>query len=405
MKVLHVNTSDTQGGAAIAGYRLHSALRRQGIDSRLLVGFPRSEDPLVTSLGERGLLTQAQTFGSQLLGLNYLLLTRGWNLKKQPLWRNADVINLHNLHRGYINYALLFRQLRERPVVYTLHDMWGLTGHCSYSFDCQRWRSGCGHCPHKSTYPKVYLDNTRLEWRLKRRLTARLNMHVVAPSRWLAQCARESLLGVHPVHHIPNGIDLSVFSPLDRAQCRERLGIPKGLPVVCYAAENLRDPRKGWPLLRDALERMSRRLKTRIALLTLGHDQGIEVSAQIQHFAAGYVVDDRHKAEIYSAADVFVLPSLADNLPLVLQEAMACGTAVAGFDIGGVGDIAETGVTGALAADTNADALCDAVEKALELAADAATRRACRETAEARFDLQTQGRRYHDLYKQLTKAA
>lgn len=402
MNVLHINQSDTSGGAAIAGYRLHSTLLKQGIESHLLVGRKLTADARVDLVARKGILDRGLVLAGQLVGLNYALSLNGWHMRKHRFVQEADVVNLHNLHSGYLNYLFLKPLVRTKPIVFTLHDMWGFTGHCAYSFDCERWRRGCGACPDRRAYPGIYLDNTRLEHRLKRRLFGQGHMVIVAPSRWLTGLARQSLLGVHRVEHIPNGLDLEVFRPLDNALCREVLGIPRSPLVLCFAAEHLDAARKGGALVIAALKSLSPALKASLCLLTFGHRmQGLnEIGCTT--IELGYLDSDRLKAMVYSAADAVVLPSLADNLPLVLQEAMACGTPLIGFDTGGVPDLVRHDETGLLVETGNVDGLASAIFAMMD---DDARRvemsRRCADIARTEFDILKQAERYAALYTEL----
>lgn len=399
MKVLHINQSDTAGGAGIAAYRLHQGLQSHDIESCMLVGRKLTQDETVAPVGRRRMIDRASTLAGQLIGLNYIFNRHGLRLGHHDFVKQADVINLHNLHTGYINYLGLRSVLGKRPVVYTLHDMWSFTGHCAYSFDCGRWRTGCGSCPHRDSYPAIWLDNSHMEYRLKKWVFNSAALHVVTPSRWLASLAEESLLGNQSIHHIPNGIDTDVFRPLDKLQCREILGLPATGAVLCYAAEYLDDPRKGGKYLRDALRALPAGLRKELTLLTFGHDQGVKSLEGVRVVALGFLSSDLLKSVVYAAADVFVLPSMADNLPLVLQEALACGTPLAAFDIGGIPDLVRPGQTGLLAEQGSSESLCQVLVQLLE---DDDTRadmgRLGREVAEQEFTLELQVHRYAELY-------
>ncbi len=314
MNVLHINTSDIVGGAAIAGYRLHNALLDHGIDSNMLVGNKSSTSSRVESIRKHRILDRGMVFASQLIGLNYTLTRSGSRLQAHRFYTDADVLNLHNLHGGYLNYLFLKKVIQSKPVVFTLHDMWAMTGHCAYSLRCDRWRKGCGHCPDRKTYPWIYLDNTRLEVWLKRSVFSHKNLHVVTPSRWLAGLAKDSLLGCHEITCIPNGLDLSVFRPLDKVQSRGILGIPHSPFVLCFASEYLYDPRKGGDLLIRALKNLPVHIKNSMCLMTFGHTMDELTNAGIATINLGYISNDHLKSLIYSAADAFVLPSIADNL-------------------------------------------------------------------------------------------
>jgi glycosyltransferase involved in cell wall biosynthesis len=400
MKVLQINQSDTWWGAGIAGHRLHQGLLNQNVQSRMLVGKVMTDSPLVEAVPRHE--RWERHVGKLLapLGLNYVHLWTTQKIHHHEFYQAADILNFHNLHTGYFNYLTLPSLTATKPAVLTLHDMWSFTGHCSYSYDCDRWTQGCGQCPYLETYPATVRDNTPLEWRLKDWVYSRSNLTVVAPSRWLFDQAKRSMLSRFDIHHIPYGIDTAVYQPLDSAQCRQMLGIPDSLRVLLFSAESLTEKRKGGDLLQATLRDLPDSLKSQVLLLTLGN--GGETIAQtlgINCLSLGYVNSDRLKALIFSAADLFIFPTRADNLPLVLQESMACGTPMVSFDIGGVSDLVRHGITGYLAEPENTKDLGSGI---IQLLSDHSQRQKmgenCRAIALNEYALELQAQRYIELY-------
>lgn len=402
MKILHINQSDIEGGAAIAGYRLHQGLLAQGIGSKLLVGHAKTKSNFVSTISRKYRLENQLYRLTKPLGLNYLNLLGAFDIPNHPFYQEADILNFHNLHTGHFNYLVIPSLTKSKPAIFTLHDMWSFTGHCAYSFDCDRWQTGCGNCPYPDSYPAIATDNTHLEWKLKNWLYQCSNMTIVAPSNWLAEQARRSMLRRFPIHHIPNGIDVAAYKPLDPEQCRAVLGIPVNKQVLLFGAESLTNTRKGGDLLFKALKNLPQSLKTEIVLLTFG-DSGEEMAEAIRipTLNLGYVSSDRLKSIAYSAADLFVFPTRADNLPLVLQESMACGTPMVSFKVGGVPDLVRPGVTGYLAAPEDADDFCSGIVQLLE---DKTLRyqmsHNCREIALKEYPLDLQAQRYLEVYQQ-----
>jgi glycosyltransferase involved in cell wall biosynthesis len=406
MKVLHINQSDISGGAAIAGYRLHQGLLSQGVDSKLLVGTVQTSSDRVASTPSRKYRTENQIVrvtGS--LGLNYLHLISTFDIPKHRFYQNSDILNFHNLHNGYFNYLAIPSLTKSKPAVFTLHDMWSFTGHCAYSYDCDRWKIGCGKCPYLDIYPDVQRDNTRLEWKLKNWVYSGSNLTIVTPSRWLFEQAKQSMLNHFPIHHIPYGIDTEAYQPLDQELCRSMLGISAGKKVLMFGAESLKDSRKGRELLLKSLQSLPESLKVETVLLTLGNS-GEEISEVVgmATLNLGYVSGDRLKAVAYSAADLFIFPTRADNLPLVLQESMACGTPMVSFKIGGVPDLVRPGITGYLAAPEDVQDFCNGIVQLLE---DRNLRdrmgQNCRAIALAEYPLKLQAQRYIELYRQVVE--
>ncbi|MDB9445577.1 glycosyltransferase family 4 protein [Anabaena sp. CS-542/02] len=400
MKILQINQSDIGGGAGIAGYRLHQGLLTQGIDSKLLVGFIKTDDPRVESVRKYRLENQLSRFTWR-LGLNYVHLFSSFDIPQHPFYQDADILNFHNLHTGYFNYLAISKLTASKPAIFTLHDMWSFTGHCAYSYDCDRWKIGCGQCPYPHTYPAIKLDNTRLEWKLKNWVYSQSNLTIVTPSRWLTEQTQASMLNRFPIHHIPYGIDTTAYQPLDPQLCKTVLGIPQNKKVLLFAADSLKDSRKGGDLLFQALQELPPSLKAETVLLTFGSG-GETMTSQlgIPTLSLGYISSDRLKSVAFSAADLFIFPTRADNLPLVLQESMACGTPMVSFKIGGVPDLVRHQVTGYLAAPEDTADFCNGI---VTLLTDEALRekmsRNCREIAVTEYPLELQAQRYIELYR------
>ncbi|VEP12240.1 Glycosyl transferase group 1 [Hyella patelloides LEGE 07179] len=402
MKILHINQSDISGGAGIAGYRLHQGLLDRKLDSRLLVGQAQTKSDRVATVQRKHRLENRLFRLSRYLGLNNLNLISSFDIPKHQFYQEADVLNFHNLHTGYFNYLTIPNLTKNKPAVFTLHDMWSFTGHCAYSYDCDRWKSGCGQCTYLDSYPNVQRDNTQIEWKLKNWVYSRSNLIVVTLSQWLTQQVKQSLLNRFQIHHIPNGIDTEAYQPLERELCRKILDIPPHSKVLMFGAQSLSDSRKGGDLLLKALQALPQSLKAEIVLLTMGSSSNqITQTVGIKAINLGYLERDRLKSVAYSAADLFVFPTRADNLPLVLQESMACGTPMVSFKVGGVPDLVRHNVTGYLATPEDTEDLSRGIVQLLE---DDELRQQmsqnCRAIALAEYGIEIQVQRYVNLYRQ-----
>ncbi|BAS59573.1 group 1 glycosyl transferase [Leptolyngbya boryana NIES-2135] len=408
MKVLQITHSDSAqgGGGAISMYRLHRSLNQCGVESKILSGLKTLAGSESQAISRNAKIERQLNRVTIRLGLNDIHCVSSFDLLKHPCYQESDLLNFHILHSGFFSYLAISSLTAQKPAVWTLHDMWSFTGHCAYSYDCDRWKSGCGQCPYPETYPSVRRDSTAWEWRLKRNQYDRANLTIVAPSRWLTEQAKQSLLKRFEVHWIPNGIDTTVYQPLDKLECRSLLGIPAQKKVLLFGAESLKDRRKGGDLLVKALEHLPASLKTEIVLLTLGGNNEIGTLVGIEAINLGYVSHDRLKAMAYSAADLFVFPTRADNLPLMLQESMACGTPMVSFDVGGVPDLVRPGVTGYLAAPEDPIDFASGIVKLLD---DDDLRQHmqnnCRSIAIAEFALPLQAQRYKELYHQILQTS
>lgn len=408
MKVVQINSSDfaSGGGGAVATLRLTEGLRRESIDCKILSGIKTTSLDYTKEIPRKFRIEAGLERFTKPLGLNDIHCVSSRLIKQDRFFLDANVVNFHILHSGYFSYLYLPALTGHKPGVITLHDMWSFTGHCAYSYDCNRWQTGCGSCPYPDTYPPIARDATHWEWQLKDWVYSRSNLTVVAPSRWLVEQAQKSLLSRFAIHHIPHGIDTEAYQPVAPELCRQVLGIPPGKRVLLFGAAALTDQRKGGDLLLRALQTLPNSLKSELVLLTFG-DGGdrIESEVGISTLSLGYVTSDRIKSIAYSAADLFIFPTRADNLPLVLQESMACGTPMVSFDVGGVSDLVRPGVTGYLAPADDVNGFSQGIVQLLE---DHALRQQlshkCRTIALAEYPLELQAQRYIALYQQLLEA-
>jgi glycosyltransferase involved in cell wall biosynthesis len=414
VRVVHISTYDAAGGAARAAYRLHQGLERLGHRSSMLVAQRSSSDPAVVALTQpaslAGTLSRYLRRARIMLDFERYRASRpsGYELFSDDrsqyggalvdLLPPCDLINLHWV-AGFVDYQRFFgRLLGSIPVVWTLHDMNPFTGGCHYDDGCSRYRDECGACPQLGSTSEG--DLARRVWRRKGRILAQIGrrqLHVVAPSRWLASEARRStLLGSFPVSVIPYGLDIHTFTPRDPLLARNALEIPRDALVVLFVAQSARSRRKGFSLLADAVSDLSG--IPNLLLVSLGNTPpAVAVPAPHKHLGA--IQSDCLLSLVYSAADLFVIPSLEDNLPNTVLESLACGTPVVGFDVGGIPDMVRPGVTGLLAPPRDVAGLRSAL---LELLRDTALRAEmsenCRRIAVEEYALEVQATRYGQLY-------
>lgn len=412
LNVLHISTSDNLGGSGRAAYRIHTGLKALGVQSRMLVGTKVTNDPDVDLIARSNYLQTLDSWSNRLTGrlsYQYLFYPSSLTLLRRAWVRQADVVQLYNSHGGYFSHTVLPLLSRRRPVVWRLSDMWPMTGHCAYSFDCERWKTGCGSCPILSDTPELYRDTTALLWRIKDRVYARSALTIVAPSKWIRGLALESpLLNRFDVKLIPNGLDTEVFRPLPREEARAEFGIPASARVVLYSADSILDKRKGAALIQEALERLATAadsVKPMLIMVGRGAQQWIE-ELPFEVMRLDQVNSDSQLAALYSAADVFVLPTLAENLPNGVLESMACGTPAITFNVGGCPDAVRHMETGYLANYRDAEDLACGIK--LILSDDDLRRRLgqrSREVVEVEFNIQLQAHRFRELYQQLVEVS
>lgn len=352
---LIVSVADRGGGAAIAARRLHEALGEIGIQSRMAVRDHVPGDPGVLPLLDgpgraRGLVARRV---ARAVDHRALSTPQTWSdghlgtVSATHIDRlNPGVVNLHWVNDAMLS-VLAIGAVRA-PIVWTLHDMWAFTGGCHYDGECGRYTQSCGHCPQLRA-PGVR-DLSAFNHALKRRLWDCARFTVVTPSRWMAGVARNSaLLGAAEVVAIPNPLNTTQFSPIERAAARAALGVPADRPVVLFGAHSLADRRKGGDLLADAIASQIRPLQQMGAhVVVFGRDGSFATGLGLPVTPLGTLNDTVALRLAYSACDLLALPSRQDNLPNMVAEAAACEVPTVAFDVGGVGDMVIDQQTGAL---------------------------------------------------------
>jgi len=413
MNVLFLNATDIEGGAGRAAYRLLTGMRGLGVPARMLVQRKSGDDPAVigpaTSRGKVAGIVRPHL--DQLLLRFYprrqltffpAVLPDSVAADVAPL--APDLVHLHWVAGGFLRVETLRRL--GRPLVWTLHDSWPFTGGCTMPLECRRYEQRCGQCPILGSARER--DLSRWLWKRKHSAWKGLDLTIVTPSRWLGAAARASALFRDArVEVIPNGLDLVRFRPHDRRYARELLGLPQDRRLILFIGMNIvNDRNKGFHLLLPALE----------ALRQNGWGEGAEVVVAgcsdpppgvamplTTHFL-GRLHDDVTLALLYSAADIFVLPSIQENLPNTVMEAMACGTPTVAFDQGGVPDLVAHGRTGFLARPGDPGDLARCMAGLLDNDAQReAFGHEARRVAEGEYSLETVARRYCALYEEILR--
>lgn len=375
MKILHVNTSDTVGGAAIAALRLVQAERALGHDAQLLCRDHTLPDdtegvlPLRTTLWQRSLKAVERILIIVQNGLSMHNLWRidtaqlGIDITRLKAFKEADIIHLHWVNQGMLSLRDIERILRSgKRVVWTLHDMWPFTGVCHHAAQCERWKNGegCGKCPLLKR-PKA-IDMSARTYRRKLKAYRAGHFTAVGCSRWLASLAAESpLFEGQRVVSIANVIDTDFYQPTfaegqpSQAKVRQVLGINAEERVLLFIARDVADPNKGISFLIEALQAIATQqpeLAEHITLLLVGLNSeryATALPSPVKGRAINYCSDEGQLRQLYQAADLLVMPTLMDNLPNTIAEASACGLPTIAFGVGGVPQMVETGVNGYLA--------------------------------------------------------
>lgn len=419
MNVVHLSWTDISGGAARAAWRVHRSLSLAGVRSSMVVGSRHGQSSDVTEFRPRRTLRQRLTHRVRLATLrsdrDKANRTRPEGFEPFADDRTvhgaeigiqlppADIYHLHQI-TGFVDYAALPRLATRAPIVWTLHEMSPFTGGCPYSYDCDGFTRRCGTCPQLGSSAQSDLSDK--VWARKQAVYRRIDaarMHVVGASQWIAGEARRSgLMSRYPISVIPYGVDTDVFRPMPEARrLLDAFGIRPSARVVLFVADHTKIPRKGFDLLDAALGSLRH---TDTALVSLGRGESPVLKARLPHVHLGAVTEDRLIAAIYSLADVFVVPSLQDNLPNTVLEAMACGTPVVAFRVGGIPEMVREGSSGRLASPGDVAGLACALDSLL---ADE-RQRACmglaaRQIVEREYTYARQGESYLRVYDSLTK--
>lgn len=335
MKVLQINTVCGTGSIGRIEVDLYKMLKEQGHDC--LIAYGRGTPPKevqtirigndwdIRKNGLKTRLTDREGFGSKRATKQFIEGVKRYD---------PDVIHLHNLHGYYINIEILLNHLKEanKKVIWTLHDCWAFTGHCAY-FDyvgCDKWKTGCEKCPQKKEYPKSFLlDHSKLNYQTKKELFTNVkNLTIVTPSHWLAGLVKESFLGEYPVEVIHNGIDLEIFKPTpsnfrEKYHCEDK--------TIILGVANVWDRRKGL----ETFIKLAKELPDDFQIVLVGLSK-----KQVKQLPDNIIKIERTNsarelAEIYTAANVFVNPTLEDNFPTTNLESLGCGTPVITYDTGG----------------------------------------------------------------------
>jgi glycosyltransferase involved in cell wall biosynthesis len=341
------------------------------------------------------------------IGLNELHNLGSFKISKLPAYMEADLLHIHCLHGGFFNYLALPRLTKAKPTVYTLHDMWPFTGHCVHSFDCERWKSGCGKCPYPDMPNAIRKDTTALEWKIKDWSYRRSHLTIIVPSTWLHDLASRSMLSRFSIQHIPHGVDTDIYRQRDREASRWAFGIPPGKKVLLHVSRRMSSKGtgyiKGSDLFVKVLQELPASLRKETVLLIIGEGNDTLVrELDLTVIPLGGLFNDRLKTLAYSAADLFIFPSRAETFGLVAIESLSCSTPVVAFRSGGTTDIVRPGVTGFLAEPENPKHFAEGIVRLLEDQGHLdCLRTRCREVALKEYNLDLYVQRHLALYREV----
>jgi glycosyltransferase involved in cell wall biosynthesis len=412
LKVLHLSTEDFVGGAARAAFRLHCGLISHGVHSHMLVQYKHTNDSTING----PTLNPSKAFACLRPTLDGLLKL-GYRKRKNELFHsqwvpdfidrqvrrlNPDIIHLHWICRGFLNVNTLARF--QLPVIWTLHDMWPFTGGCHYARGCRRFINSCGRCPNLGSNKEF--DLSKWVWKRKYKIWKNIPFTVVAGSSWIASCAKNSkLFNNKRIEIIPTGLDTKIFKPVDKKFSRATLNLPKNKSLVLFGAlDPEKDDRKGFPILKSALNKLSKKLSCANTEIVIFGSSGFRGPIDFGfncHFL-GNLNDDFSLCLAYNSADVMVVPSLQEAFGQTASESLSCGTPVVAFNATGLMDVVDHKICGYLAEPYKSDALAEGIIWVLNnIAGSSILNKNSRERAINLFDVNKQANQYIQLYNEI----
>ena len=380
MKVAIINNVDVVGGAARAAFRIHNALNESSVAAQMIVGVKSIDLPTIQAISETNfnkLLVRVKPFYDKAVLRKYpkrsdiLFSTGKIGTKVIGQLSDFDIIHLNWINSGFLSLNNI-RQIASlgKPIVWTLHDMWPFTGGCHHSLDCEKYKCKCGSCPILGS--KIENDLSRKVWSNKHDVFSKAKISVVACSRWMKQCAEESsLFSQYNIETILHPINTNVFKPINKNLARSILNLPENKLLIMFGAMSAAtNPLKGYRYVKEAVQILNDnpQLKDRIELVVMGayysKDEN-EFACKVNFL--GHLHDDYTMVLAYSAADVFVAPSIAEAMSNTVMEALSCGTPVVAFNVGGIPDMVDSGINGFLCEPRSSEDLANGVVKLLSM--------------------------------------
>ena len=417
MKIIHLNTYAGNGGAGRACMRLNKALQAEGVDSVLAVNFLFKDNSEVENLSKGFFSKWFSATGIILERLTSKIFTKdlpipfsfpvwGKDISRLKLLKSADIIHLHWINHAFLrpeDIALLANL--KKPIVWTFHDSNAFTGGCHVRYECDHFLRECGNCPVLKYSGED--DSSHRIWKRKSKAYGKLDLNLIAPSRWMADSVKKSsLLGTKQIVNIPNTLDINVFKPSDKLEARKRLGLnQEKFLLMSGFMPSRKDLHKGTAYLKESIELFIKDHSfspDSIELIVFGNrDEKNVPDFPIKTTFLGTISDDEKLALCYSAADVFLAPSLEDNLPNTVMESLACGTPVAAFNTGGIPDMVNHKSNGYLAEYKSSSDLAAGIAWIYQEANRAELNLNARRMVEEHFSEHIIAQKHIELYKSL----
>ena len=415
MRVLIVNTSEREGGAAVAANRLMDALNNNGVKAKMLVRDKETDN--ITVVGLKGGLLQRFRFLWERWCVYYHLhfkrdhlfdldmANTGFDITKLPEFKEADVIHLAWINQGFLSLKDIRKIINSgKAVLWTMHGLWAATGICHFTFGCEAYKGQCHNCFYLPRGGKSADLSTRV-FNKKKKVYYNSGIHFVACSKWLGNSARQSsLLTGLQLSVIPNPIDTHVFCPKDKRVARLHSTLPEDKRIILFVSQRVTMERKGMAYFIKAISLLAERyleMKENTVIAILG-GRADEVVSQLAlpSFPLGYVKNERQLVDIYNSADVFVIPSLDENLPNTIMESMACGVPSVGFKVGGIPEMIDHQKNGYVASYKDADDLAAGIHWVLGEADKEELKRQCVQKVMSCYSQRSVAMKYVEVYNQ-----
>ena len=351
MRVLIINTSERTGGAAIAANRLMTALKNSGIKAKMLVRDKQTDQVTVVALKkswrkvaqfvwERIVIWKANHFKQHNLFAVDIANT-GTDITTYPEFKEADIIHLHWVNQGMLSLKDLKKILQSgKPIVWTMHDMWPCTGICHHARECDKYHKECHHCPYLYN-GGAKKDLSHQTFKKKKELYQLSPITFITCSQWLKERAGQSaLLEQHPIVHIPNPIKTNLFTPRNKVEARQKCNLPTDKKLILFGSVKITDKRKGIDYFIESCKILAEKhpeLVNNLGVAVYGKEsEQLKSLVPFQVYALDYISNEKELVNVYNAVDLYVTPSLEENLPNTIMEAMACGIPCVGFNVGGI---------------------------------------------------------------------
>lgn len=397
LKILQVSTADRLAGAESSAWNLFEAYRQKGHQSWLAVGYKFLQNPDVFEipndiyrtrwaricLGLSSPLWNERTKIRGIFHLRKILRSIGepqsW-LESQRGFEDfnfpgtshllnltperPDILHCHNLHGGYFDLRVLPLLSHQVPVILNLRDAWLLSGHCAHSFDCDRWKIGCGQCPDLTIPPAIQKDATSYNWQRKQDIYKKSRLYITTPSKWLMDKVQSSMLKGVQNRVIPNAIDLTVFNPGSQTEARQALGLPVNAKIVLLIAHSIF---KDYETMEAALSKLEKTDDAELIFICLSKRKGVsKLIGQGKMIYRGLERNPHNMALYYRAANVYILSAKAEAFGKTVAEALACGVPVVATSVGGIPEQIQHGKTGFLVPPKDSYSMSESIKKLLK---------------------------------------